>query len=706
MEHATTATEGAEEASAAAAPAATPSAPSSAAALPAEVAAATAPEVEAAAVGQKRKADKLAKRAAAKAAKKQKRAEFVRAQLQMRQDGEDDAGDDAEDGAAIGSAPRQQLGAQKRQGQVTSATHHETSYVFRDGFRIALPFWFEFSTYAKRRWLGRELVEVLKGEYGNGGTGLAEEETEEYYRAAIVSGAFRINGARVSLSYRVRDGDRLQHYLHRHETAVSDAPLLVRFEDANMMILDKPSSIPVHPCGNYRHNTVLHILSSERRGHIDRVFIVHRLDAVTSGLLLLAKDARTARQLSQHISDKHVRKEYVARVQGRVPEAWNEHVCAAPIFQYTFVGRTLLSTTPPTTTAVAVTSGEAASAITAAAASSSPAASPDGSSSAGKPSVTSFTFLGYDAASDTSLVRCCPLTGRTHQIRLHLAHLGFPISNDVRYGGRDASTSQPNEHLGVRPRVMAQSDSAAASNGSESAWPASVPAGPHYSAEHYWADPEARKRLLANESETERLRRIEAEAFDESGSCPICAKAAQKAETTSEDAGGLVASLAASAAPAAAATDAADAAAPSSSDPFSSAFSSTRLRVERIYLHAYKYSYDPSFRMQCGGEEGDDAEIGAPADGAPSAAEKRTDASASDSVPAASASASPAPAAVPTWSYEIPWPSWAIEIAPAELRQVHQQVRVQNNSAAVAPSPPASSATSAAAAETASDAMA
>ena len=101
----------------------------------------------------------------------------------------------------------------------------------------------------------------------------------------------------------------------------------MRFEDARLLVVDKPSSMPVHPCGNFRHNSCLHILARERG--LRRLFVVHRLDAVTSGLILLAKDAHTARRLSRQIGDKEVRKEYVARVQGHFPESMQEHVVSS-----------------------------------------------------------------------------------------------------------------------------------------------------------------------------------------------------------------------------------------------------------------------------------------------------------------------------------------------------------------------------------------
>ena len=122
----------------------------------------------AAAPSLKRKHDKQAKRAAAKSAKKQKRAEFVRSQQQLRQDGEDAEGDqpqmdEAADDTADGSGATHAHGTQKRQGQVSTESLHETDYLTTaGGFRCPFPYWFEFATHAKRRWLGRPLAQVLR----------------------------------------------------------------------------------------------------------------------------------------------------------------------------------------------------------------------------------------------------------------------------------------------------------------------------------------------------------------------------------------------------------------------------------------------------------------------------------------------------------------------------------------------------------------
>lgn len=513
----------------------------------------------------------------------------------------------------------------------------------------------------------------------SGGKGTSESETESYYRAAITSGAFRIGGHRVSPSYLVRDGDHFLHYLHRHETPVCGESIVVRFEDASLLVVDKPSSIPVHPCGNYRHNSLLYILAKQL--NLTTLFVVHRLDAVTSGLLLMAKDSATARRLSQQISDKEVRKEYVARVQGRFPEHMQEFVLSAPIYQRTTEGRTVLSTNPPAAPdAAASSSSSAALSATAPSPSPSPAADAEidaggdadddtgvaasGSQDYKKESVTVFSFLSYDARTDSSLVKCCPLTGRTHQIRLHLLHLGFPIANDLRYGGRDTTSSQTNDLSKVKmPEQRASEVTAAASSPSSSssavaaASSAETPAPSSFNASVYWADPAARKRQLAEETPSARLARIQSESVDRSGSCPICEQA-QRAPV---------------AGPSTAPESTADVIRSFDSAQLSSTFSSTRVRVEYIWLHAFKYSYDETFKESCRPDL---------ADGTASAVAASASAVAASSAPANAILSAP-PSATPhsaRWSYEIPWPRWALEIAPEALARQHESVNVHSSS--------------------------
>lgn len=355
------------------------------------------PSTSAAPPSLKRKLDKQSKRAASKALKKAKHAQRMQ---QQRLQGEE--ADDIDEGAPSSHSNSNPLGTSKRSGALSASSLLETVCFTRGGYRTPYPYWFEFSCYAKRRWLGKALLDVMQNEYGNGSTGLNECDSRSYYAEQIRSGAMRINGRCVAPDHVMREGDHVQHYMHRHETPVTADPLLLRYSDSRLIVLDKPSSLPVHPCGSFRHNSVLYALAAQEQ-ELKQLFVVHRLDAVTSGLLLLAKDAAMARRLSMQIAEKSVRKEYVARVQGKMDSTVQNKVVRAAIYQHTEEGRTFLSTTPPPTPAhSSVTLLSPPSAATATAARPKCEQTPD----AFKEAITVFSFLAYDEATDTSLVKC------------------------------------------------------------------------------------------------------------------------------------------------------------------------------------------------------------------------------------------------------------------------------------------------------------
>eukprot|EP00126_Sphaerothecum_destruens_P010048 Sdes_comp20668_c1_seq1m16014 len=88
--------------------------------------------------------------------------------------------------------------------------------------------------------------------------------------------------------------------------------------DDSVVVVDKPSSIPVHPCGRYRHNSILFMLKREH-GFKD-LHVVHRLDRLTSGVLIFARTPQAARALELQIRGRMVQKEYICRVRGEFPE--------------------------------------------------------------------------------------------------------------------------------------------------------------------------------------------------------------------------------------------------------------------------------------------------------------------------------------------------------------------------------------------------
>ncbi|CAH2105005.1 unnamed protein product [Euphydryas editha] len=179
----------------------------------------------------------------------------------------------------------------------------------------------------------------------------------------------------------------------RHETPVLASPLRIIHVDEELLVLDKPCSLPVHPCGRYRHNTVVFILAKEY--NLKNLRTIHRLDRLTSGLLLFGRSPKKARQMEHQIRNRQVQKEYVCRVDGEFPD--DEIECQEPIEVVSYkIG--VCKVSPK-----------------------------------GKDCSTVFKRLGYNAGANTSVVLCRPKTGRMHQIRVHLQYLGYPVVNDPLY---------------------------------------------------------------------------------------------------------------------------------------------------------------------------------------------------------------------------------------------------------------------------------
>ena len=133
----------------------------------------------------------------------------------------------------------------------------------------------------------------------------------------------------VSSDYIIKNGDSMQSKIHRHEMPVLAQRIRIIHEDDEYLVIDKPPSLPVHPCGRYRFNSVIAILYKEHgyRG----LHVIHRLDRPTSGVLMFAKNPEKAKTLSKNSADREVKKEYLCRVDGDFPE--EEIIVDQPLFQ-------------------------------------------------------------------------------------------------------------------------------------------------------------------------------------------------------------------------------------------------------------------------------------------------------------------------------------------------------------------------------------
>ncbi|MDO8670098.1 MAG: RluA family pseudouridine synthase [Dehalococcoidia bacterium] len=229
------------------------------------------------------------------------------------------------------------------------------------------------------------------------------ERSRSYIHHLIEEGHVRLNNKIAKPSQRLSPGDEIVVEIPaaRPTTAEpEDIPYAEVFEDADLVIVDKPPGLVVHPAAGHEHGTLVNALLGR---HPDltgiagtvRPGIVHRLDKDTSGLMVVAKNDRAHHSLSRQIKDRQVLKRYITLVTGLVSP--DEGTIDAPI------GRDLRNRKRM-------------------------AISPSG-----RPARTHYRVLkSYDG--DFTLVEATLETGRTHQIRVHFAAIGHPVVGDAVYG--------------------------------------------------------------------------------------------------------------------------------------------------------------------------------------------------------------------------------------------------------------------------------
>lgn len=230
--------------------------------------------------------------------------------------------------------------------------------------------------------------------------------SRSYAATLIESGAVAVNGAQVTrAAHKLKPGDRVDIEKPRPEPSGLQAekiPLNVVYEDADMLVVDKPAGMVVHPAPGHSRGTLVNALLAHvpelelDMGDEARPGIVHRLDKDTSGLIVVAKNRRAHEILSRQIANRSMLKEYVAVVLGK-PGA-QAGIIDAPIAR-----------DPRDRQRMAVVAN-------------------------GRAARTHYTveavFRHY------SLVRATLETGRTHQIRVHMASIGHPLLGDPVYGKR------------------------------------------------------------------------------------------------------------------------------------------------------------------------------------------------------------------------------------------------------------------------------
>ncbi|KAF9968952.1 RNA pseudouridylate synthase domain containing protein 2 [Actinomortierella ambigua] len=267
-------------------------------------------------------------------------------------------------------------------------------YFFQHGLRHIRPYRQTHLANAKGRWIGKTIPSVFAAE-------MPRRCSESMIVEAMKRGDILVNDNIVSPDYVLKGGERIRsNNCHRHEPAVPDTEIKIIQQTDDYLVFDKPHGITVHPNELCQFNSALGIL--RRQHNIPSSFhAVNRLDGVTSGIVILANTADPAiRARFQGKDDEPPCKGATATTpSGDTPSEFGEFpatpvICRERIYQS--AGK--MSVDPR-----------------------------------GKPSETRFERVWYDAASNSSLLRCYLSTGRQHQIRLHTAYLNHPIVNDLLY---------------------------------------------------------------------------------------------------------------------------------------------------------------------------------------------------------------------------------------------------------------------------------
>lgn len=256
--------------------------------------------------------------------------------------------------------------------------------------------------------------ETLAGERVDRAVSLLTGWTRSEVRALVEAGAVLVNGRPVARSAKLHRGDRLD-WTEAPEQAGPPAadpgvPVTVVYEDEDLVVVDKPPGLVVHPGSGHRDGTLVNGLLARYDltgvGEAGRPGIVHRLDRETSGLLVVARTPRAYDALVGMLAAHDVEREYVAVVVGIVEAATG--TIDAPI------GRS-----PRTPTKMAVRTG-------------------------GRYARTHYDVV--ERFEDTTLLEVRLETGRTHQIRVHLAAIGHPVLGDPLYGRADPRCARPFLH--------------------------------------------------------------------------------------------------------------------------------------------------------------------------------------------------------------------------------------------------------------------
>lgn len=281
----------------------------------------------------------------------------------------------------------------------------------------------EFISEDEHELLAGDNTMVFQAEPGQAGkrldvflTGEVPEMTRSHIQKLIDEGRVTVNGTAAKANAKLKPGDEVVFVIPEPEELKvegEEIPLDILYEDSDLIVINKPRGMVVHPAPGNTSGTLVNALLFHCKdlsgiNGVMRPGIVHRLDKDTSGVMMAAKNDLAHLSLAGQIKDREVTRRYTALVHGNIQEPGG--VVEAPI------GRD-----PQDRKKMAVVLKNS------------------------KPALTRYTVL--ERFGDYTLVECKLETGRTHQIRVHLAYLGHPVVGDPKYGTRKA-------HFGLQGQAL------------------------------------------------------------------------------------------------------------------------------------------------------------------------------------------------------------------------------------------------------------
>ena len=228
--------------------------------------------------------------------------------------------------------------------------------------------------------------------------------TREQWNDIILRGKVSVNGAGSDPEYVLKKNDSVSYTVVLREPPV-DTDINILHEEDTFLVAYKPGNLPSHADGNFIKNTFIYILRRRMiaHGYSGPVKLVHRLDRETSGVMVIGKTDDAHRNLVRQFEEGAVKKEYLAVARG---------VIAEDVFEVSG------AIAPDEESAISIRKKVV----------------PEGTHDS-RPAFTQFEVV--ERFADSTLARCFPATGRTNQIRIHLAHVGHPLIGDKLYGRTD-----------------------------------------------------------------------------------------------------------------------------------------------------------------------------------------------------------------------------------------------------------------------------